>query len=95
MKVGADFRYFHLFFLQDCQDSLQNSEPEIRFALDSGEQLVDDDLTDPEKKQKIQEDVVELERTLKDLKEDVAKEKIRCDILRLAQLPRLCWKLIL
>ena len=62
---------------QDCQDSLQNSEPEIKFALDYGEHLVDDDLTDPKEKQKIQEDVVEMERTLKDLKEDTAKETIR------------------
>ena len=62
---------------QDCQDSLQSSEPEIRFALDYGEQLVDDDLTDPDEKQKIQEDVITVERTLKDLKEKAAKEKIR------------------
>lgn len=39
--------------------------------------MVDDDLTDPEEKQKIQEDVVEMERTLKGLKDDATKEKIR------------------
>lgn len=62
---------------QDCEDSLQSSEPEIRFALDYGEQLVDDDLTDPDEKQKIQEDVADMEQTLKDLKVEAAKEKIR------------------
>lgn len=62
---------------QDCEDSLQSSEPEIRFALDYGEQLVDDDLTDSDEKQKIQEDVIDMERTLKGLKEEAAKEKIR------------------
>lgn len=64
-------------FQQDCEDSLQSSEPEIRFALDYGEQLVDDDLTDSDEKQKIQEDVIDIERTLKDLKEEAHKEKIR------------------
>ena len=44
---------------------------------------MDDDLTDPEEKQKIQEDVVEMERTLKDLKEDTVKEKIRYVLRRL------------
>lgn len=38
---------------------------------------MDDDLTDPDEKQKIHDDVVEMERTLKDLKEDTAKEKLR------------------
>lgn len=64
-------------FQQDCEDSLQSSEPEIRFALDYGEQLVDDDLTDSDEKQKIQEDVIDIERTLKDLKEEALQEKIR------------------
>lgn len=38
---------------------------------------MDDDLTHPDEKQKIHDDVVEMERTLKDLKEDTAKEKLR------------------
>lgn len=45
--------------------------------MDYGEQLVDDDLTDSHEKQKIQEDVIDIERTLKGLKEDALKEKIR------------------
>ena len=45
--------------------------------MDYGEQLVDDDLTDSDEKQKIQEDVIDIERTLKGLKEEALKEKIR------------------
>ena len=39
--------------------------------------MVDDDLTDSDEKQKIQEDVIDMERTLKGLKEEATKEKIR------------------
>lgn len=62
---------------KDCQDSLQNSEPEVKYTLEYGEQLIDDDLTDAEDKGKIQENVKELEKAFKDLKEDAAKEKMR------------------
>lgn len=69
--------FVSIHFAQDCQDSLQNSEPEIKFALEYGEQLIDDDLTDPEDKEKIHGDVKEMGQALKDLKEEAAKEKIR------------------
>ena len=64
-------------FTQDCQDSLQNSEPEIKFALEYGEHMIDDDLTDAEDKEKVQKDVKELEEDLKNLEEEAAKETIR------------------
>lgn len=62
---------------QGCHDSLNNSEPEIKFAFQCGEQLVEDDLTEAEEKEKIQEDVMELEKGFRDLKAESAKEKIR------------------
>ena len=62
---------------QDCQDSLQNSEPEIKFALEYGEHLVDDDITDPEDEEKIRDDVNEMGQALKDLKTEAAEERIR------------------
>ena len=66
-----------LILSQDCQDSLQNSEPEINFALEYGGRLVDDDITDPEDKTKINEEVEEMGKALNDLKEDAAKERKR------------------
>lgn len=69
--------FFSVCFNQDCQDSLRNSEPEIKFALECGERLIDDDVADPEDKEKIQQDIEELARALKDLKEEAAKERIR------------------
>ena len=66
-----------LILSQDCQDSLQNSEPEINFALEYGGRLVDDDITDPEDKTKINEEVGEMGKALNDLKEDAAKERKR------------------
>ena len=62
---------------QGCHDSLNNSEPEIKFAIECGEQLVEDDLTEAEEKEKIQEDVKELEKGFRDLKAESTKEKIR------------------
>lgn len=56
---------------------MNNSEPEIKFAFECGEQLVEDDLTEAEEKEKIQEDVMELEKGFRDLKAESAKEKIR------------------
>lgn len=70
---------------KDCQDSLQNSEPEVKYTLEYGEQLIDDDLTDAEDKGKIQENVKELEKAFKDLKEDAAKEKMRYFVPRIDQ----------
>ena len=66
-----------LILSQDCQDSLQNSEPEINFALEYGGRLVDDDITDPEDKTKINEEVEDMAKALTDLKEDAAKERKR------------------
>ena len=66
-----------LILSQDCQDSLQNSEAEINFALEYGGRLVDDDITDPEDKTKINEEVEEMGKALNDLKEDAAKERKR------------------
>ena len=56
---------------------MYNSEPEIKFALAYGGQLIDDDLTDAEEKEKLHVDVVQLEKDLEDLKVEVANEKIR------------------
>ena len=56
---------------------MNNSEPEIKFAIECGEQLVEDDLTEAEEKEKIQEDVKELEKGFRDLKAESTKEKIR------------------
>ena len=39
--------------------------------------MVDDDITDPEDKTKINEEVGEMAKALNDLKEDAAKEKKR------------------
>ena len=66
-----------LILSQDCQDRLQNSEPEINFALEYGGRLVDDDITDPEDKTKINKEVEEMGKALNDLKEDAAKERKR------------------
>lgn len=62
---------------QGCHDSLNNYEPEIKFAIECGEQLVEDELTEAEEKEKIQEDVKELEKGFRDLKAESTKEKIR------------------
>ncbi|XP_067048762.1 dystrophin-like isoform X1 [Acropora muricata] len=68
-----------------CHDSLNNSEPEIKFAIECGEQLVEDDLTEAEEKEKIQEDVKELEKGFRDLKAESTKEKIRLEQLFVQQ----------
>ena len=59
------------------------SEPEIKFALDYGEQLLDDDLADPEEQKRIQEDIDELERVLNELKQGTTAEKTRYNTLQL------------
>ncbi|XP_068690393.1 utrophin-like [Montipora foliosa] len=71
--------------VKDCHDSLYNSEPEIKFALAYGGQLIDDDLTDAEEKEKIHVDVVQLEKDLEDLKVEAANEKIRLEQLSFQQ----------
>ncbi|XP_015765376.1 PREDICTED: dystrophin-like [Acropora digitifera] len=68
-----------------CHDSLNNYEPEIKFAIECGEQLVEDELTEAEEKEKIQEDVKELEKGFRDLKAESTKEKIRLEQLFVQQ----------
>lgn len=63
--------------LQECEEGLQSSAPEMQFALDYGRQLADDDILSDNEQKTVKQETEKLEKELNELKGGVEEQKTR------------------